>query len=100
MLEAPSSLKNLEKIWNNDQKIAADNTKKNEKLNSTKPGLVIINTPEKPRIITNHLLIEIFSFNKKNPKTETMKGDTKSKAPAKFISKFFNPKKYKIDENE
>ena len=96
MLKAPSSLKKRDKIWNKDQKIAANKTKKGAKLNSTIPGLVIIKTPENPKIITNHLLIETFSFNKKNPKIETIKGETKLKAAAKFISKFFKPKKYNI----
>ena len=68
ILKAPSFLRNLDKIWNNDQKIAANSTNKNAKLNSIIPGLVITKTPEKPRTITNHLLIETFSFNNKKPK--------------------------------
>ena len=100
ILNAPSSLKNLDNIWNKDQKIAANKTKRKAKLNSITTGLVITNTPEKPNKIISHILIDTFSFNNKNPKIDTIKGDTKLKAAARFISKFFNPKKYKIVADE
>ena len=96
ILKAPSFLRNLDKIWNNDQKIAANRTNKNAKLNSMIPGLVITKTPENPRTITNHLLIETFSFNNKKPKIATINGETKLKEAATLISKFFKPKKYRI----